>query len=91
MRELSSIRAIRNLAHATPTVIIPEPDFAKQVQPAFDNLAAVLEAAGCTFDDVIDVTTFHTGPAAQFEIFDPIPKRAFGNGPFPTSTAVGAT
>jgi enamine deaminase RidA (YjgF/YER057c/UK114 family) len=44
MRELSSIRAIRNLAHATPTVIIPEPDFAKQVQLAFDNLAAVLEA-----------------------------------------------
>lgn len=42
----------------------PEPDFAKQVQLAFYNLAAVLEAAGCTFDDVVDVTTFHTDPAA---------------------------
>ena len=45
----------------------PEPDFEKQVQLAFDNLAAVLKAAGCTFDDVVDVTTFHTDPAAQFE------------------------
>ena len=41
----------------------PEPVFEKQVQLAFDNLAAVLKAAGCTFDDVVDVTTFHTDPA----------------------------
>ena len=45
----------------------PEPDFAKQVQLAFDNLTAVLKAAGCTFDDVVDVTTFHTDPAMQWE------------------------
>jgi enamine deaminase RidA (YjgF/YER057c/UK114 family) len=32
----------------------PEPDFEKQVQLAFDNLAAVLKAAGCTFDDVVE-------------------------------------
>ena len=40
----------------------PEPDFEKQVRLAFDNLTAVLNAAGCTFDDVVDVTTFHTDP-----------------------------
>ena len=45
----------------------PEPDFAKQVQLAFANLHAVLAAAGGTFDDVIDVTTFHTDPEAQCE------------------------
>ena len=33
----------------------PEPDFAKQVQLAFDNLEAVLKAAGASFDDVVDV------------------------------------
>ena len=44
----------------------PEPDFEKQVQLAFDNLAAVLKAAGCTFDDVVDVTTFHTDPARSW-------------------------
>ena len=42
----------------------PEPVFEKQVQLAFDNLTAVLKAAGCTFDDVVDVTTFHTDPDA---------------------------
>src|SRR3954463_3977945 len=35
MQDLSSIRAIRNLAHASPTVITPEPDFAKEVQLGF--------------------------------------------------------
>jgi enamine deaminase RidA (YjgF/YER057c/UK114 family) len=44
----------------------PEPDFEKQVQLAFDNLAAVLKAAGCMFDDVVDVTTFHTDPSTQW-------------------------
>jgi enamine deaminase RidA (YjgF/YER057c/UK114 family) len=44
----------------------PEPAFEQQVQLAFDNLAAVLKVAGCTFDNVVDVTTFHTDPATQF-------------------------
>lgn len=44
----------------------PEPDFPAQVQLAFDNLRATLAAAGCTFDDLIDVTTFHTDPENQF-------------------------
>ena len=45
----------------------PEPDFAKQVKLAFANLKAVLAAAGASFDDVVDVTSFHTDPATQFE------------------------
>ena len=47
----------------------PEPDFNNQVRLAFANLKAVLAAAGCTFDDVVDVTTFHTDPETQFEPF----------------------
>ncbi|HYO82153.1 MAG TPA: Rid family hydrolase, partial [Bryobacteraceae bacterium] len=43
----------------------PEPVFADQVRLAFANLRSVLEAAGCTFDDVVDVTSFHTDPATQ--------------------------
>ena len=38
----------------------PEPEFEAQVRRAFANLRAVLTAAGCSFDDVVDVTTFHT-------------------------------
>lgn len=69
----------------------PEPVFEKQVQLAFDNLAAVLKAAGCTFDDVVDVTTFHTDPAAQFETFMAIREKLIGQPPYPNWTAVGVT
>lgn len=69
----------------------PEPDFETQVQLAFDNLAAVLKAAGCTFDDVVDVTTFHTDPAAQFETVMAIREKRIGQPPYPNWTAVGVT
>ena len=66
-----------------------EPDFEKQVQLAFDNLAAVLKAAGCTFDDVVDVTTFHTDPANQFDTVNAVRTRVIGEAPYPNWTAVG--
>ncbi|MCV3239952.1 RidA family protein [Mesorhizobium sp. ZC-5] len=67
----------------------PEPDFKSQVQLAFDNLEAVLKAGGATFDDVVDVTSFHTDPATQFETVNPIRLKAFGEKPYPNWTAVG--
>jgi enamine deaminase RidA (YjgF/YER057c/UK114 family) len=67
----------------------PEPVFEKQVQLAFDNLAAVLEAAGATFDDIIDVTSFHTDPEAQFGAVMAAKDRAFSTAPYPNWTAVG--
>jgi len=67
----------------------PEPDFERQVQLAFDNLAAVLAAAGCTFADVVDVTTFHTDPASQMQTFMKVRERAIGGPPYPNWTAVG--
>jgi enamine deaminase RidA (YjgF/YER057c/UK114 family) len=67
----------------------PEPAFEKQVQLAFDNLAAVLKAAGCGFDDIVDVTSFHTDPATQFETVNVVRRKVFGEPPFPNWTAVG--
>ena len=67
----------------------PEPVFEQQVRLAFDNLAAVLEAAGCTFDDIVDVTTFHTDPAAQFEAVNAVRLKVIGGPPYPNWTAVG--
>jgi enamine deaminase RidA (YjgF/YER057c/UK114 family) len=67
----------------------PEPAFDRQVQLAFDNLAAVLKAAGCTFDDIVDVTSFHTDPATQFDAVNAVRLRAFGEPPYPNWTAVG--
>ncbi|GLO79890.1 RidA family protein [Sulfitobacter pontiacus] len=69
----------------------PEPDFAKQVQLAFDNLMAVLAAAGCGPDNIVDVTTFHTNPEAQFGDVMAAKARVFAVPPYPNWTAVGAT
>lgn len=68
-----------------------EPDFAAQVALAFENLAATLAAAGCTFDDLIDVTTFHTDPENQFETIMQVKQRIFPQPPYPNWTAVGVT
>ncbi len=66
-----------------------EPDFERQVERAFDNLKAVLEAAGCSLDDIIDVTTFHTDPETQFETIMKVKSRNFPDAPYPTWTAIG--
>ena len=69
----------------------PEPDFEAQVRLAFANLKAVLAAAGCTFDDVVDVTSFHTDPAAQMETMLAVRDAEVGEPPYSNWTAVGVT
>ncbi|CAM3586748.1 RidA family protein [Thalassospira profundimaris] len=69
----------------------PEPEFKKQVELAFDNLKAILAAAGCSFDDIIDVTTFHTDPENQFEDIMEVKEAIFDQAPYPNWTAVGVT
>ncbi|WP_104473738.1 RidA family protein [Acinetobacter indicus] len=69
----------------------PEPEFEKQVELAFQNLAATLTAAGCTFEDIIDVTTFHTDPEQQFESIMKVKSQLFSQKPYPNWTAVGVT
>lgn len=67
----------------------PEPDFERQVQLAFDNLKATLDAAGCTFDDVVDVTTFHTDPENQFAAVMSVRQNNFTQTPYANWTAIG--
>lgn len=69
----------------------PEPDFEAQVALAFENLRATLAAGGCGFDDIVDVTTFHTDPEAQFEAVMAVKNRVFPAPPYPNWTAVGVT
>lgn len=69
----------------------PEPDFEKQVARAFENLRNTLEAAGCTFEDVIDVTTFHTDPENQLDSMIKVKNSVFKEPPYPAWTAVGVT
>lgn len=69
----------------------PEPELEAQVRRAFANLNAVLGAAGCTFDDVIDVTVFVVDPEANFETIWKIVPEFWGEAPYPTLTGVGVT
>ncbi len=69
----------------------PEPDLARQVQLAFDNLNDVLAAAGASFTDVVDVTLFMIDPDAIFATVWPVIERNWGDEPFPNITAVGVT
>ncbi|MCD9027228.1 RidA family protein [Luteimonas sp. BDR2-5] len=67
----------------------PEPDPRAQIRLAFRNLEGVLEAAGCTFDDVVDVTLFLVDPEACAGLAIEAMRDAFPEEPFPNVTAVG--
>lgn len=67
----------------------PEPVFEDQVRRAFANLRAVLAAAGCGLEDVVDVTTYHTDPQAQLETVMAVRGQEIGDPPYPNWTAVG--
>jgi enamine deaminase RidA (YjgF/YER057c/UK114 family) len=70
----------------------PEPELEAQVRLAFENLNAILRAAGCTFEDVIDVTVFVVDPASKFEkIWKVALGEYWGEAPHPTATAIGVT
>lgn len=66
----------------------PEPDLEAQIQLAFDNLQAVLGAAGCSFDDVVDVTMFLVDPEASVSLVIEAMKKVYRE-PLPNVTAVG--
>lgn len=68
----------------------PEPDFEKQVRLAFDTLLATLKSEGAGFDDVVDLTTYHTDPESQIETVIAVRETVIGKRP-PNWTAVGVT
>ncbi|AMZ69875.1 MULTISPECIES: RidA family protein [Pseudomonas] len=69
----------------------PEPDLEAQVRLAFHNLKAILAAAHCSFDDVVDVTVFMVDPESTFERVWSVVPEFWGSAPHPTLTAVGVT
>ncbi|MBN3725884.1 RidA family protein [Burkholderia sp. Ac-20379] len=69
----------------------PEPEIKAQARLAFENLNAVLAAAGCRFDDVQDVTLFVVDPQRNFApVWEVLPEY-WGEAPHPALTVVGAT
>ncbi|GAB3381925.1 RidA family protein [Massilia agri] len=69
----------------------PEPELDTQVRRAFQNLNAVLGAAGCGFADVVDVTVFIVDPEQRFERIWSVAQEFWGEAPYPNVTAVGVT
>ena len=69
----------------------PEPDLEAQVRRAFDNLNAILHAAGCSFDDVVDATVFVVDPESTLETIWNIVPDYWGQAPYPTLTGIGVT
>jgi len=69
----------------------PEPELKAQVRLAFENLNAVLKAADCSFDDVVDVTVFIVNPEERFETIWEVVPEYWGQAPFPNITCVGVT
>lgn len=69
----------------------PEPELDAQVRLAFQNLNAILVAADCSFNDVIDVTVFMVDPQTRFERAWAVAAEYWGGAPYPTATVVGVT
>ncbi|MBX2851180.1 MAG: RidA family protein [Phycisphaeraceae bacterium] len=69
----------------------PIEDLEQQIRRAFLNLASVLEASGCGFEDVVDVTSFHIDPERQLGLLLPIKDSYFAPAHRPNWTAVGVT
>ena len=65
-----------------------DPDPAAQMVTAFENLGSVLSEAGASFEDVVEITTYHVGLNEHIGVFMQV-KDGFLKEPYPAWTAVG--
>jgi reactive intermediate/imine deaminase len=69
--------------------LVAEGDIRGQTRQVFENMTAVLAAAGLTRDDLVEIVSYHTNMAdlgAMAEV-----KAGYLTGDFPAWTAVGVT
>ena len=59
-----------------------------QFTQAFESLKSVLSAAGASFGDIVDITTFHVGLQTNMRTFTKVKDR-FVSAPYPAWTAIG--
>jgi enamine deaminase RidA (YjgF/YER057c/UK114 family) len=69
----------------------PEPDPERQIRLAFQNLDAVLAAAGCSFGDIVDFTIFIVDPEKMLPVAFKVKDEFWGEPPYPTLTGIGVT
>jgi len=58
-----------------------------QFRNAFDKIGIILREEGLTFQSIVEMTTYHIGLRAHFELFDKIRLECF-DAPYPAWTAV---
>ncbi|QDL91686.1 RidA family protein [Paroceanicella profunda] len=58
--------------------VIEDPE--AQFEKCWDNLASVLSEAGCRFEDVVEMTTYHVGLRQHLELFRKVKDRVFPRG-----------
>lgn len=58
--------------------VIEDPE--QQFLAAWENLRQVLEAGGCTFEDIVDMTTYHVGMSRHMAVFREVKNRVFPRG-----------
>lgn len=68
--------------------VIADPE--AQFLACWQNLRVVLEAAGCTFEDVVDMTTYHVQMSTHMPIFREVKNRVFPRGTC-AWTSIGVT
>jgi enamine deaminase RidA (YjgF/YER057c/UK114 family) len=62
----------------------------KQYTKAFESLKAILTAGGCSFSDVVEMTTFHVGLQSQLQLFGKVKDRYMPE-PYPAWTGIGVS
>ena len=67
-----------------------DPDPAVQFTQAFENVRTVLEEAGASLADVVEMTTFHVGFNEHIGLFMQV-KEGFLKEPYPAWTAIGVS
>ena len=61
-----------------------------QFTAAFESVGLILKEAGCTFEDIVELQTFHVGLQSHLETFMKV-KGRYITAPFPSWTAIGIT
>jgi enamine deaminase RidA (YjgF/YER057c/UK114 family) len=74
------------IAFTLPTDTGLEPAYTR----AFDRLTRILQRAGVSWADVVEVRSFHTNPTAQIDAMAAV-KRRYRAAPDPAWTAVGTS
>ena len=65
-----------------------ETDLAAAYDRAYRQIGAILRRAGASWDDVVDITSYHTDVTAQMDAIVAVHRR-YVSAPFPAWTAIG--